>query len=211
MPIKSEKEMTNRDIQAKEMRKKMLDTAKKLFAENGFHGTSMRSINRAVGMSEALTYHYFPGGKFEIFNTIIKESQEERTKDIGETIKSFPVTTPLNEALSLIAEKMGERFIADKEFLQIMIQERKMFKDLKDEVANVTEISIVESLVNFLIKLCEQGKIRKIDFNMAASQFMCHIGMIALQQIMYSADFDLDQYLGYTDKIVEFTAELWHV
>lgn len=52
-----------RSEQAVETRQCLLDTAKKLFATNGYTLTSVRSINRELSMSDGILYHYFPGGK----------------------------------------------------------------------------------------------------------------------------------------------------
>lgn len=44
---------------------------------------------------------------------------------------------------------------------------------------------------------------------MAASQFLSHIGSIALHQIMFGPGFISKDYLEITQKIVDFTVELW--
>jgi TetR/AcrR family transcriptional repressor of uid operon len=41
-------------------RTEILDTAKRLFAERGFHATSMRDLCAALGMSAGNLYHWFP-------------------------------------------------------------------------------------------------------------------------------------------------------
>ena len=43
----------------KEKRELILDTALSLFAENGFHQTSIEQIARKAGISKGLTYNYF--------------------------------------------------------------------------------------------------------------------------------------------------------
>jgi AcrR family transcriptional regulator len=203
------KKQTNRDIQASERRQQILDAAKQLFAANGYHATSMRTINRKVGMSEALTYHYFPGGKLEILNTIIREIEEERANDIDKSIKAFSDDISLKEALQLLVQKMSERFVKDKEFLQIMIQERNLVNEEQWNFLSLTGQQFIDSLVNFLAKRATQGQIRKMDFEMAVSQFMCHIGLVALQQIMFEPDFNDEVYIQDTQKIIDFTVGLW--
>lgn len=203
------KKVTSRDIQASERRKQILDTAKKLFAANGYHATSMRTINRAVGMSEALTYHYFPGGKLEILNTIIREVEEERAADIDNSIKAFGDDISLKEALLLLTRKMAERFVKDKEFLQIMLQERNLVNKEQRDFLSLASGQFIGSLVAFLEKRAGQGQIRKMDFGMAVSQFMCHIGLLALQQIMYEPEFDGERFVRDAAKIIDFTSELW--
>lgn len=203
------RKMTNRDIQAIERRQQILDTAKQLFAANGYHATSMRTINKKVGMSEALTYHYFPGGKLEILQTIIKEVEEERAKDIDKSIKAFGDDTSLKEALVLLVRKMAERFAKDKEFLQIMLQERNLVNQEQKNFLSLAGQQFINSLIDFLVKRAAKGQVRKMDFGMAVSQFMCHIGLVALQQIMYETDFNSEAYLQNTQKIIDFTVELW--
>lgn len=201
--------MTKRDIQAAERRQQILDAARKLFASNGYHATSMRTINHQVGMSEALTYHYFPGGKLEIFNTIIQEAEEERADDINQSIKSFNDDMSLNEALLLLVKKMAERFAMDKEFILIMIQERKLVSQELWGFLSLNGQKFSNSFIEFLSKRASDGQIRNMDFDMAVSQFMCHIGLIAMHHIMYEPDFDEAAYLRDTQKIIDFTAGLW--
>ncbi|MFC0457149.1 TetR family transcriptional regulator [Arthrobacter liuii] len=47
-------------------REHILDTARKLFAEHGFEGTSMRQVARAAGVDPAMVHHFFKG-KDELF------------------------------------------------------------------------------------------------------------------------------------------------
>lgn len=42
-------------------RERILDAAIELFAEKGYAGTSVRSISRAIGLSEGALYKHFPG------------------------------------------------------------------------------------------------------------------------------------------------------
>ena len=56
----------------KQKRKLILDTALELFAENGFHATSISQIAKKAGISKGLTYNYFESKK-EILDEIIKK------------------------------------------------------------------------------------------------------------------------------------------
>lgn len=58
------------------MKQTILDTARHLFAENGFHDTSMRDIAAALNISVGnLTYHYKK--KEELIEAIILQEHEE--------------------------------------------------------------------------------------------------------------------------------------
>ena len=57
---------------AAETRSKLLESAQKMFAEKGYKGTSVRMINRSIGLADGILYHYFPGGKKEIFKAVLR-------------------------------------------------------------------------------------------------------------------------------------------
>lgn len=52
-----------------------MDTALELFAENGFHATSISQVAKKAGISKGLTYNYFKS-KDEILHEIIQEGYE---------------------------------------------------------------------------------------------------------------------------------------
>jgi AcrR family transcriptional regulator len=54
-----------------EKTKLILDTALELFAEKGYHQTSISDITRKAGISKGLLYNYF-GGKDEVLRSIIQ-------------------------------------------------------------------------------------------------------------------------------------------
>lgn len=55
----------------KQKKKLIMDTALELFAENGFHATSMSQVAKKAGVSKGLAYNYFES-KQEILNEIVK-------------------------------------------------------------------------------------------------------------------------------------------
>ena len=58
------------------MKQTILDTARRLFTENGFHNTSMRHIAAALNISVGnLTYHYKK--KEELIEAIILQEHEK--------------------------------------------------------------------------------------------------------------------------------------
>lgn len=203
------KHITSRDIQASERRQQILDVARKLFAVDGYHGTTMRSINKTVGMSESLTYHYFPGGKLEILDTIIREAEIGRANNVDEIIKTLPEDMSLREALNIMVKKMAENFEKNKEYYQILLREKNMLSpELQLFLSNMGE-QFGSIFLEFLEKRVEKGEIRKMNLIMAASQFLHHIGSIALHQIMFSPGFNTEDYMTMAKEAVDFTVELW--
>jgi AcrR family transcriptional regulator len=54
----------------KQKKQLIIDTALKLFAEHGFHATSISQIAKKAGISKGLTYNYF-NSKKEILDEIV--------------------------------------------------------------------------------------------------------------------------------------------
>jgi AcrR family transcriptional regulator len=58
-------------LTARERRAAILEAAKRVFGEAGYHETTTRDIAAAAGVSEALLYHHFPG-KRQLFEELIQ-------------------------------------------------------------------------------------------------------------------------------------------
>ena len=59
----------------KQKKQLILDTALELFAENGFHATSMSQVAKKAGVSKGLAYNYFES-KQDILDEIVKTGFE---------------------------------------------------------------------------------------------------------------------------------------
>ncbi|MGH7927966.1 MAG: helix-turn-helix domain-containing protein [Candidatus Binatia bacterium] len=57
-------------LTADERRNAIVEAATKVFAENGFHGTTTRELAKAAGVSEALLYKHFPS-KESLFSAML--------------------------------------------------------------------------------------------------------------------------------------------
>jgi AcrR family transcriptional regulator len=78
---------SSRTRQAQQTRQTVLDTARALFAEHGFHGTSLQLIADAMGVRKANVYYYFRT-KAEILAVLLDEriSALEALYDVAEGI-----------------------------------------------------------------------------------------------------------------------------
>jgi len=77
-------------------RRAILDAAQRLFARNGFSGTSMREIAKASGVSKPLIHHYF-GSKEGLYRAIKQRLMEQAREAM-----------PLNEDTPRDISFMGE-------------------------------------------------------------------------------------------------------
>jgi AcrR family transcriptional regulator len=60
VPTPTTRKPTTRQQQAEARRLQIIDAALSLFAQNGYAGTSTKSIAQEVGITEGLIFHYFP-------------------------------------------------------------------------------------------------------------------------------------------------------
>lgn len=169
--MKGHVERNMRQEQAAETREKLLATAKTLFAENGYHATPVRAINRKLQMGDGILYHYFPGGKRELLTVLLQESFEKRIIILNQSNEKVE-QMPLQDVLYFVFARAEELLMTDKEMLRILIRESDVL-DL-EEMARLS--SIVQERVIWLTGLLErrheQGEIRKMDFRMSAIQLM---------------------------------------
>lgn len=198
--------MTSRDLQAAERRQQILDTAKRLFAEKGYHATSMRELNKEIGMAEALTYHYFPGGKLEILKSVLQTAQKDRISKFVEFFRElFQGGAQLEEVLLPLIEGITQRIQEDQPYFQILMRERNLLgQELQDALNELTKQPF-EALADYLSKLSDRGGVRTMDVEMAASQFLSHIVFLVVREGMNGRMLRQEE----MRRIADFYVQLW--
>ncbi len=66
-----------RTEQAEASRAALLRSARRCFAERGYEGTTVSAILGGAGMARGALYHYFPGGKADVFRAVFEQVNEE--------------------------------------------------------------------------------------------------------------------------------------
>ena len=82
----------------RETRAKILDSALRLFATRGFHGTSIDAIAKSAAISKGLAYHYFDNKK-AILQAIIEQGISEIERMMGEAAQ---IDDPFQQIVALI-------------------------------------------------------------------------------------------------------------
>lgn len=96
----SEEPLTTRQQQAQIRREQIIETALRLFAHQGYDGTSTRQIARETGITEGLIFHYFPS-KADLLAAVL----ETRHSFAGElrTFLTAAEAEPVGEVLPQVA------------------------------------------------------------------------------------------------------------
>lgn len=120
-------QMNMREAQAAECRQKLLDSAQRLFAEKGYKGTSVREINRSANLADGLLYHYFPGGKKEIFQVVIKENMRQILTSLAEKNRmEMYLAMPLQEVLETAYRNFAEVIDQHIDIIRMLFRENEV-------------------------------------------------------------------------------------
>jgi AcrR family transcriptional regulator len=103
----------------KAVRDQILRTAADLFRERGFPATTLDDVARALGMSKASLYTYFPG-KHEILAAISQETIERFTRELGLVLASG---LPPEDKLRRIVGNHVRFVIDNRSFLTVFFSE----------------------------------------------------------------------------------------
>ena len=132
----------------RDRREDILQASLKLFAEKGFHGTSMRDIARSADITEGLIYHYF-ASKRDLFRAIIEEHSFlpllRSLPDLGEWLD-------LRELLMVLARGFYDVLGRNHDLTRLLLQEVQVFPEEREAFfadamkESITELaSIIES------------------------------------------------------------------
>jgi AcrR family transcriptional regulator len=113
------------------LREQILDAARILFIQQGYHGLAMRQISESVGVSKAALYYHFKD-KEELFLAILNLYLNE-IEGILDEIQSKPISsseqirTFVEYILGQPAEKRAVMRLGSQEMSQLSANSRKVF------------------------------------------------------------------------------------
>jgi AcrR family transcriptional regulator len=99
----------------------IMDTAEKLFGQNGFNGTSVRDIAQEAGVNVAMISYYF-GSKEKLMEMLFEQKSNKLTLMV-ETLIQDEKLSYLQKVYALIDDYV-DRFVDQQAFHKIMIREQ---------------------------------------------------------------------------------------
>jgi AcrR family transcriptional regulator len=202
------KKLTSREQQAVERRKQLLEAATELYAAQGYHGTPVREINRRIGMADGLLYHYFPGGKLEILQTIVREARDRRLEKVTASIGLLDGDLPLMNTLLQFYRQMYVIMMEDRLVLKIHLRESELLEgDINKELSDMI-LERLDWLSSLLEAKAAAGEVRRMDYVMAARQLMSVWLMNVFQQLVGIRLVRTDQD-DFLERMVNHLVELW--
>jgi AcrR family transcriptional regulator len=123
--------MTGRDSSQqtrRDRREDILQASLHLFADKGFHGTSMRDIARQANITEGLIYHYF-ASKRDLFRAIIDEYS---FLPLLRTLPDLAEQLDLRGLLIVLARGFFDVLRQNAQLTRVLLQEIQVFPEVKE-------------------------------------------------------------------------------
>lgn len=198
-----------REAQAAETKSKLLKSATSLFAEKGYKGISVREISRNVNLADGILYHYFPGGKKEIFSEVVETSVKKIIMEMGakNPIEQY-INKPLEMALENYYGTCMEVIDNNMDIIKILFR----VNEIKEMVTEEMLLRIAEANTNYieklLIKKYELGEVKNMDFKVASMTVKDVVIKYAVSKIFgltecYAHD------LSIKERIIKYQVEIW--
>lgn len=129
------KQRTRREEQAEWRRNQLLDTALRLFGENGVENTSIKDIAEEAGVAQGLVYHYFRNKEDLLVEVLQRRSPMLPLRDLLASLQEQPATKTLPMLAQGIYAIMTER----RDILSIMLREAVVNPAMIERLAGFRE------------------------------------------------------------------------
>jgi AcrR family transcriptional regulator len=146
----------------------IIDSAEKLFATNGFEGTSVRDIAHEAGINIAMISYYF-GSKEKLMEAVFQKRTFNAQLRV-ENLLQDSTLSPLQKVYSLIDDYV-EKITVHQEFHKIMMREQMLIKNsaISEAIFELKKRSL-ESIKKLITEGQKVGAFKK---NIDISLMMC--------------------------------------
>lgn len=168
-------QMSQRGRQAEMRRQQLLETALKLFSQQGFERTSIRDICEAAGVAQGLVYHYFRSKDDLLFAVL---EQQSFLPELGRLLAVSP-DRPAAQVLPEVAATFYALATQRQQLMQIVVREFRT----NPEVAAALQHLIgqaVGSLAGYLDARVAAGELRPHDTQVTARTLFFTVVMLRL-------------------------------
>jgi AcrR family transcriptional regulator len=138
-----------------------------LFAQNGYHSTSMRAIARELGMNQSSLYHYFKS-KENILFKLMNDAVDDALATLNEICAAdLSPQDKLNEVLGFYTRY----YAGDQDRLIILINEINSLSESNRQIFVNKQPQYVNLLRSIINELAGDHKIKEVDPTVATFAF----------------------------------------
>jgi TetR/AcrR family transcriptional regulator, cholesterol catabolism regulator len=138
-----------------------------LFAKQGYRGTSMRDIGRAVGVHAGSLYVHIDS-KMDLLEAIVRSIMEQSEYDMSEVIATGG---PAREQLRLIAEKDLKLITSHHEAATVFFHDWRNLSESRQAVVVASRDRWEAGLRSVIAKGIDAGEFRPVDLRLASIAF----------------------------------------
>ncbi len=145
----------------------IIEVALKLFAENGFEGTSTRSIAEAAGISEALLFRHFPS-KNDLYIAILEHKAEQvGGKEWQEELRSRARQKDDRGLFRAVVSKILEFYRQDTEFHRLMLYASLEGREIAQLSHRTLGVPVFGFLTDYIARRQREGAFQQCEPELA--------------------------------------------
>lgn len=158
----------------------LLEAAKRVFAQHGLDGATVKDLSDAAGVNVSLVSYYF-GGKEGLYEECLGNFAEDRWQMILRILKPADSVEELKTRLQMLADEMIEVHVREPELCLIIHRDIQNLNPTVTHVFKNVFVKIFETLIVFLESAEKEGLIRPLK-NMEVSASLVFGSLLHLLQ-----------------------------
>ncbi|SMF07684.1 TetR/AcrR family transcriptional regulator [Pseudobacteriovorax antillogorgiicola] len=171
---------------------KLKAAAISLFAEKGFHETSVRDIARQAGVNPSLINYHF-GGKEDLYRSILEESGNESALRFNRILSEIDSRDEFGFRFKMLVEELVRANFDNFDVQRIIDQVIRNKGDIGEEVFREKHLKILEDFVLFIRSAQDKGFANKeTDARLAALLVVAFIRNLGLMREALKSFIDID-------------------
>jgi AcrR family transcriptional regulator len=184
MAKRDSQKKTNLKTNSPDPRRHLIVTARKLFAQKGLTGTSIRDIARQAKTNSCMISYYF-GGKNELYIPCLEEICNNKLEYAKEILIPVHSKEEFRERLFLLLQNLFTLYTDDRDAGLIVVREYDRLNSPADKVFKETFLKIFELLVTFFAEAQKNKFVdpKKDPFILASLFFGCLSNQMRLDHI----------------------------
>ena len=175
--------MTKR-LSAEDRRESIIDVAKRLFAQNGFHGVSIDEIVKQVGVSPAILYRHFDS-KDELYEAVLHEFSCTRESYVDAVVSD---DTGFESMLRSMTSVFINSIVNHPDLLKMEMHSQLEGSDASREFFLNRWKSFTDYIEYNLEELHNQGCIEPLNVKAAALMYQGMIREVLLLKCLQTTD-----------------------
>lgn len=145
-------------------RNQILDAATKLFAEKGFHHTTVEEIANLAGVGKGTVYEYFPSKK-DVLRELLLVSIEYYFDQFPRKVEG---NLSLKEKVQRMTELHFQFFLEHRDIARVVLYEHRQITEDLDPIMVEKEQGRITYVAGLLEEGVRRGEIRPVDCQLAA-------------------------------------------